>query len=203
MHWPFSPVPKLHLGCAFLSNSSHPLYGGWWLHMDLLCIFLQFYRRWMELISKKSFARGGNLPETESNLLANLILCKKGFSFGDTHLVHPKYLHVWWKVKVWEAGKSAGFAVYHFVVCRLNPLMKFSLKVPTAKYCLLLPLELSALTMRDSSWKLSTFIQVVPLCLMDLEVPSRFCSIKLFLRSQKPFWFKIFSLHSKISFGAV
>lgn len=80
--------------------------------------------------------------------------------------------------------------------------MTFSLKFPAAKYCLLLPLELSALTMRDSSRKLSTFIQVVPLCLMGLEVPSRFCSLKLFLRSQKTFWIQVFHLHRKFSFGA-
>lgn len=70
--WPVSPVPKLHLGCAFQSNSSHPLDGGCWLHMGLPCIFLQFHRRWVEMVSKKSFTHGDNLPEADSNLLENL-----------------------------------------------------------------------------------------------------------------------------------
>lgn len=48
-----------------------------------------------------------------------------------------------------KAEKSAGCTRNHVVVCSLNSLMTFSLKVLAAKCCLLLPSELSALIMRD------------------------------------------------------
>lgn len=73
-------------------------------------------------------------------------------TWGSTH-GSPKTSSVCLMDRKKKRGRKVSWVRF---VYRLNFLMTFSLKVPAAKYCLLLPLELSALIMRGSTWKLFT-----------------------------------------------
>lgn len=164
MQWETSLLSLNALAFQFLIKTPSGLYflvklpssSSWWMLTSYksALFLLQFHMTLVEMPSNKSFAHGNNLPWADTNLLVNLWYAASRTAHLGKHTRFPQ--NIFCMFNGWEKKKRGRKVSWVRFVYRLNFLMTFSLKVPAAKYCLLLPLELSALIMRGSTWKLFT-----------------------------------------------